>query len=260
MREVDDPTELAELFGQDRSVHPYGLADLDSPIWERSVWFRRGDAAAGIVDLGDGVTTVYAISTADPSGSIALVVELLDRIPAGAMITGPIGLAVAMAGECPVDDLGLHVKYVLVDSDRLPAVTGTVDLAADDFARLAALHATDPGAAFVLESMLADETFVGLPHPDGSSRLAAAAGTHCVSTRHDIAAVGGVFVDPAFRGRGHGAVVTAAVCHRLRGRVSTIGLNVAASNIAARRSYERLGFVACLDYEEVIVHPEHAPR
>ena len=253
MRHVEDPAELAELFGRDPEVHTYGLADLEPPFWDRSSWFRRGDAAVGIVPLGDDVTTVYAVSSADPAGALALTVDLLDRIPRGTMVTGPVGLAAAVGRRREIDDLGRHVKCVLRHPSRLPDVTGTVPLTTADFDRVRALHATDPGAAFLLESMLADDTHVGLGHPADPARLVAAAGTHVVSTTHGVAAIGAVFVEPAARGRGLGAVVTAAVCARLEGRVSTIGLNVDAANRAARRTYEKLGFVDCLDYEEVIV-------
>jgi len=259
MREIDDPAELAELFGRHRAIHAYGLADLESPFWEASRWFRRGDAAVGIVDLGEGVTTTYAISSADAAGSLVLVAELLDRIPAGTMITGPTGLAETIGRRCEIDDLGPHVKCVLVRPDLLPSADSVVSLSIDDFPAVAALHATDPGAAFVLPAMLADDTFVGIVDTADPQRLVAAAGTHVVSERYDIAAIGAVFVDPEARGRGLGAVVTAGACARLKGRVSTIGLNVDAANTSARRTYERIGFVDCLDYEEIVVGPS-APR
>lgn len=255
MREVPDPSELAELFGRDRPVHAYGLADLEPPFWDRSTWFRRGDAAVGIVPLGADVTTVYAISSADPQGALELVVDLVDRIPDGAMITGPVGLASATRAVCHIEDLGLHVKCVRRDGASLPSATDVEPLGVADFDRLSALHDTDPGAAFVLESMLATDTFVGVA---ARGRLVAAAGTHTISDRYGIAAIGGVLVDPAHRGRGLGAVVTAGVCNRIAGRVSTICLNVDAANAAARRTYERLGFVDCLEYEEVIVNPERS--
>ncbi|MFT5201814.1 MAG: GNAT superfamily N-acetyltransferase [Candidatus Aldehydirespiratoraceae bacterium] len=255
MRVVSEPAELAQLFGRDRAAHAYGLADLESPLWDRSTWFRRDDATAGIVTLGGGITTVYAISLADPAGSLALVVDLLDEIPHGSMITGPVGLAAAVGAVAPINDLGLHVKCVLTHPERLPNAAAAHPLAVKDFARVASLHATNPGAAFVLEPMLVDDTFVGIAHPDDPDRLIAAAGTHVLSTTYEIAAVGAVFVDPAARGQGLGAIVTAGVCKRLDGRVSTIGLNVDAGNLAARRTYERIGFVDCLEYEEVIVRP-----
>jgi GNAT superfamily N-acetyltransferase len=255
MRVVSEPAELAQLFGRDRAAHAYGLADLESPLWDRSTWFRRDDATAGIVALGDGITTVYAISPADPVGSLSLVVDLLDEIPPGSMITGPVGLAAAVGVAVPINDLGPHVKCVLEHPERLPSATAAQPLTVEDFARVAKLHATDPGAAFVLEPMMADGTFVGINHPDDPDRLVAAAGTHVLSSTYEIAAVGAVFVDPTARGQGLGAIVAAGVCGRLEGRVRTIGLNVDAGNSAARRTYERIGFVDCLEYEEVIVRP-----
>lgn len=255
MRQVDDPADLVELFGRNRAVHAYGLADLEEPLWGRSRWFRRGDAAAGIVDLGGGVTTVYAVSVADPAGSVALVVDLLDDIPPATMITGPIGLVGAVAAHVAIDDLGVHVKCHLRPGGEPVDTSTVVPLATTDFPRVAALHASAPGDAFVLESMLADDTFVGLEHPNEPGRLVAAAGSHVVSDRHRIAAIGAVLVDPAWRGRGLGAVVTAGVIDRLAGRVDDIALNVEAANRPARRTYDRLGFVDVLEYEEVILRP-----
>ena len=255
MRLVDHPTELAELFGRDRGVHAYGLADLEEPLWGRSRWFRRGDAVAGIVDLGKGISTVYAVSAADPDGSVALVVDLLDEIPPATMITAPLGLAAAVGARCEIDDLGVHVKCHLRRPAQAVDTAAIVPIATADFPRLAALHETAPGDAFVLESMLADDTFVGIEHPDEPGRLIAAAGTHTLSERYRIAAIGAVLVEPAFRGRGLGAVVTAGVIDRLVGRVDDIALNVEAANAPARRTYQRLGFVDLLEYEEIIVRP-----
>lgn len=55
---------------------------------------------------------------------------------------------------------------------------------------------------------------------------------------------------PSHRGRGLDRLVTGVVCHRLRRQVRTIGVNVAPDNLAARRRYQRLGFVDVLDFEE----------
>lgn len=253
MRPVDDPDELAALFGRDRAVHAYGLADLDEPYWSASRWYVDGDAAVGIVGLGAQMTTVYAVSTADSGGSLALVVDLLDRIPAGTMITGPVGLGAVVARHRAIDDLGPHVKYVYAGGGERPDTTRVVALRPADSERLAALHATAPGEAFMLDSMLDDDTFVAVEHPAEPTRLIAAAGTHVISERYRVAAVGGVLVDPGWRGRGLGGVVTAGVLERLVDRVDTIALNVDAANTVARRTYRRLGFRPVLTYEEVVI-------
>lgn len=246
---VGDPAPLAAHYAAERAVHIYALADLEPPFWEPSRWYRRGDAVVGIVSLPDGEgAAVYAVSTADPDGTLALVVELLDALPPGQLITAPVGLAEAVAPHRAITWAGPHLRYHLVDTSAIGTRhADVVDLGTDDLAALAALYATEPGAAFFLPHMLSDDTFVGV-RVDG--QLVAAAGTHVLSVGHDVAAIGAVYTHPDHRGRGWGAAVTAGVVHRLAGRVGTIGLNVAESNAAARTVYDRLGFEAIWRYEE----------
>ncbi|MFZ8968687.1 MAG: GNAT family N-acetyltransferase, partial [Ilumatobacteraceae bacterium] len=78
----------------------------------------------------------------------------------------------------------------------------------------------------------------------------AVAGTHVLSDDHGVAAIGGVFTIEEYRGRGYARMLTSAVASTLLDRVTTIGLNVATSNVAARAVYESLGFSAVLSYEE----------
>jgi len=80
-RVVSDPGELAALFERDRHDHIYALADLDEPFWSASTWWRNGDAALGLVGLPEGQTIVYAVSTADAQGTLALASELATEIP-----------------------------------------------------------------------------------------------------------------------------------------------------------------------------------
>jgi ribosomal protein S18 acetylase RimI-like enzyme len=55
----------------------------------------------------------------------------------------------------------------------------------------------------------------------------------------------GMWVDPAFRGRSVGALLVAAVLERAAATGhDRVGLDVVDSNVAARRLYERMGFVA----------------
>ena len=247
---VTEPEGLVELFSRRPEIHAYGLADLDEPFWSASQWFRRGDAAVGIVPLpGSSITAVYAVSDADPHGSLSLLEALVDRIPARALVTGPIGLCSVLAPVGPREDLGVHLKYVLDSGARLPEVAVS-PLGPSDAPALTRLHDTDPGAAFVVPAMLADQSFVGV-WEDGD--LVAAAGTHVLSDRHRVAAIGGVLTRPDRRGRGLGSKVTAGVCHRIAGRVDTIALNVHEGNEPARRAYERLGFRECFRYEEALV-------
>jgi predicted GNAT family acetyltransferase len=96
--------------------------------------------------------------------------------------------------------------------------------------------------------MLAIEPYVGLR--DGGS-LVAVAGLHVFSPTYRVAALGNIAVRASHRGRGLGGRVTGALCRRLRDRVDTVALNVAADNAAARACYERLGFAVVAEYDEV---------
>lgn len=246
---VDDRAELAEFFSDRAAVHIYALADLDEPFWSGSRWYRRGDAVVGLIGLpsGEGLAC-YSVATRDREGTLALIAELAPDLPAGLLITGPDGLAVALRPVRPLTWYAPHVRYELVDPVALPPIDPRVEpLGRDDLAELESLYDADRGAVFFLPHMLDDGAFVGVRDGD---RLVAAAGTHVLSSTHRVAALGAVYTAPAHRGRGLGRAVTVAVASHLVGRVDTIGLNVAAANAGARRIYESIGFVSILPYEE----------
>ncbi|MEL6892851.1 MAG: GNAT family N-acetyltransferase, partial [Actinomycetota bacterium] len=186
--------------------------------------------------------------------SLELLSEVVGSLPAGLMLTGPSGLSEAVAKVRPTRPEGSHAKYELRDRSAVtPVDERVVALGSGDADRVAALYGTDPGAAFFLPSMLDDDSFVGVAGPDGG--LLAAAGTHVLSDRQRIAALGSVFVHPAHRGQRLGEIVTAGVIERIRDRIDVIGLNVAESNEAARRIYDRLGFAVVHTYEEATLLP-----
>lgn len=252
-RVVEDPDELAALFCRDVHNHIYALADLDEPFWSASTWWRRGDAAVGSVGLPEGERIVYAVSSADPEGTLALVAELHDELPAG-LVTGPRGVASVFerAGRPILWQRGYH-RYHLRERSSVPAPDASlVALSAADVDEVRALYASVPDAAFFLPSMLDDDTFVGVR---AGGELVAVAGTHVLSEPHDVAAIGAVFVHPHHRGRGLGAAVTAGTIHRIGSRVSTIGLNCTDRNHAAQRIYLAMGFRPMLGYDECEVGP-----
>lgn len=246
---VTEPAELVEHYADRRAVHIYALADLEEPFWTPSRWYRRGDAVVGVVSLPDGEgAAVYAVATTAADATLQLVVDIVAELPAGQLITGPEGLASAVAARRPLAWHAPHLRYELTDPTRVaqrrPEVVG---LGSADRAELAELYATEPGAAFFLPHMVDDDTFVGVRR---NGRLVAAAGTHVLSTHQRLAAIGAVYTHPDHRGSGLGAAVTAGVVDRLGDRVDVIGLNVAESNAAARSIYERLGFESIWRYEE----------
>lgn len=252
IRRVTDPAELDELYSDDRRVHIYALADLDEPYWRNSTWYRRGDAAVGIVGLPNGEGgALYAVSTRDPAGCLALLAELADQIPAGQLVTGPVGLADVLEPGRPLRWSRSYNRFHLADPSAVPAAGGdVVALGPNDVALLETLYATEPDAAFFRPWMTTTDSFVGVFE---RGQLVAAAGAHVLSEARSVAAIGAVYTHPDHRGQGLGRAVTAGVIHRIRNRVDVIGLNVSHANTAARRVYEALGFEQLIPYDEAEV-------
>ena len=163
------------------------------------------------------------------------------------------------AGRSVVWQRAYH-RYHLTDPSAVP--TGTdgssepvLPLGPHHADELAGLYAAEPGAAFFLPQIIADQTFVGTRR--GGS-LVAAAGTHVLSDTYSVAAIGAVFTHPAHRGDGLGAAVTAGVIdrlHRRRRPIEVIGLNCSDGNESAKRIYLAMGFQPTLGYEECELGP-----
>lgn len=261
VREADD---LAGLFERDRGCHLYGLADLAEPYWSRSTWWRRGDAAVGVVRLPDSdAVAFYAISPRAPEDTLGLFVDVADEVPAGATGSGPIGLVERLGRVRGVEDLGTRAKLVvdrasLRRDQREPLDdVAVVELTEADHDELLALHATDPGAVFFVRSMWRGGRHVGIRDGsarDSGGRLVAAAGTHVLDHDHGVAAIGAVLTHPDQRGRGLAARVVHALADRLLADGLTVGLNVREANTPAVRLYARLGFRRVHRYEEARLH------
>lgn len=236
------------MFASDPALHLYGLADLEEPYWSRSMWWRDGDAVVGVIGFpGSPDKAVYAMSSNAPDATLELLVNIGEAAPPDALVTGPRGLADRLRTQRPVVDLGVHWRLVHDGGEAAPS-SEVVMLGTSDVAAIADLHDTDPGAAFFLPHMVENGVYVGVW--DGG-RLVASAGTHVVSDRHGVAAIGAVITAPSHRGRGLGAAVTETLTALLIPRFGTVGLNVAEANAGALRLYERLGFVRTLAYEEI---------
>jgi len=252
---VTNPEGLVELFSRDIALHIYALADLEEPYWSNSTWWRRGDAAVGLVGLPGGHTVVYAVSSADPDRTLDLLAEpeVMSAIGPG-LVTGVTGVEnIFVAAGRELDwHRGYH-RYVLADVGQVPEpISDVVPLGLRNVDEALALYATEPKAAFFLRSMMSDETFCGVR---SNGRLVAIAGTHVISERSKAAAIGAVYTHPDYRGRGLGRAVTAGVIGRLEGRADVIGLNCTDTNTAAISVYTTLGFTPALAYSECEIAP-----
>jgi ribosomal protein S18 acetylase RimI-like enzyme len=256
---VTEPAALADLYGRHREVHPYGLADLDEPLWSRSTWYREGDVAVGVLDLGSGEPVLYAIAAdADLDAATLALLELLaPDLPDHFVITGPTGLAERLAPGFNSDWVIPHVKMVLPDGDRLPPDDPRVrwlDRTATD--AIVALRETGGDAsAFFVPDLLDTGLYGGIQGDDRV--LAAVAGVHVLSEAHGVAAIGNVLTHPAHRRQGLARALMATLARRLLATVPVVGLNVGTANAGALALYESLGFVPVIRYEEAELRRSH---
>jgi ribosomal protein S18 acetylase RimI-like enzyme len=144
---------------------------------------------------------------------------------------------------------------MLLDARRFaPPPHSAARLAPADLDELARLYADGDAAGetppFFDAGMLRHGVYFGIRE---NGALVAAAGTHVLAPTESVAAIGNVYSRRDRRGHGFGLQVTAAVtAELLRLSVRTVALNVAESNRAAIRVYERLGFRRYCDYREGI--------
>lgn len=246
---TDRPADILEVFGEHAHVHPYGIADVEQ-LWERSRWWRRDRAAVGLMDLpGSDLPILYAISADPPEPTLELLADLTPQLPEAFGATGPVGLVALLTDLYEATKSGRYMKMHLAHPDLLPAPDDRVTvLDSEDLADLRDLYATDPSAGdFFHPDLLATGYYLGL-RLDGA--LIATAGIHVIERHHAIAALGNIATHPAHRRRGLARVVVSTLCHRLRGEVEMIGLNVRQHNVAARNLYGQLGFAPSIRYEE----------
>ncbi|MEV1331433.1 GNAT family N-acetyltransferase [Micromonospora costi] len=248
MRAEHDRAVLAGLLGRDPVLHAYQLGDLDDFFWPYTSWFRRGDQVA-LLYHGVEPPTLLAFAAPAQAGELAaLLADLTPVLPGRLYAHLSPGLEAALAPAFDADGPAAHHKMALTDPARLAGVVPAGrPLGPADLPGLRTLYAQAYPGNWFDPRMLDTGQYVGVRDGDA---LVAVAGVHVWSPAYGVAALGNVTTHPRVRGRGLGAAVVAALCHRLRETVAHVTLNVRADNGPAVRLYERLGFTRVADYGE----------
>ncbi|MEU1588024.1 GNAT family N-acetyltransferase [Micromonospora sp. NPDC005710] len=248
VRAEHDRVVLARLLGRDPVLHAYQLGDLDDFFWPYTSWFRRGEQVVLLYHGADRPTLLAFAAPANTAAMSVLLARVAPVLPAKLYAHLSPGLTDALAGTFRTDAGGRHHRMALTDPARLAGVaTAGVVLGSADLPALRELYARAYPDNWFDERMLGTGQYLGVRE---GGELVAVAGVHVFSPAYEVAALGNVTTHPRWRGRGLGAAVVAALCVRLRDRVTHVTLNVKADNAAAVRLYERVGFTRSADYDE----------
>lgn len=252
IRQLTRRTEIQAYLETDRAYAAYAIGDLDEEFFQKCAWHaaEQGGAirALALVYAGFDPPVLFLMGAGD--GVAALLGGPVQ--PARAYLTARAEHLAALGEryQWNRDEVWLMWRMTLRPADFRPAGGPCRRLAAGDIERLRALYRLGGGDAFG-PTQVTQGVFYGV---ERNGQLIAAAGTHLVSARYGVAAVGNVMTHPDQRGQGYATQATSAVCAELVERgLATIVLNVRQDNAAAVRVYEKLGFTRhCPFYESVI--------
>ena len=257
IRRLTDRTEIQAYLETDRDYAAYALGDLDEGFFEKCTWrvAEEGDAirALALEYIGFAPPILFLMGEGDGVATLLAGPVQLDR----AFVTAREEHQAALSQFYRWDELEHMWRMVLRGSEGVsgePKVRAPVRsckrLGVDEADRLSALYSLGGGDAFS-PTQVTQGVFYGV---EQAGQLISVTGTHLVSDRYSVGAIGNVMTHPDHRSHGYATLTTRAVCAELiRRGIKTIVLNVRQDNAPAIRVYKKLGFVRyCPFYEGVI--------
>jgi ribosomal protein S18 acetylase RimI-like enzyme len=240
----EDRARIQSVLASDPGWAAYALADLDPAQDDSAQWFVAPQA---VVLCYHAITPPVLFALGSPKESR----RLFQDVPQGDYLYTLLGTHRALLRPRMQILSEAKMWRMILRCETFVRRTSpeTIPLHASDVHEIEGLidgHPDRPDAFSPYQ--LDDGFFFGLRR---SGRLVSLAGTHVVSKRFGVAAVGNVFTHPEARGEGFGTAVTAAVVEALLDAgMHTIALNVNQTNEPAIRSYRSLGFWPFVGYYE----------
>ncbi len=250
---VHDRARLAACLGREAGLHLYELGDLESPLWEQTLWYGWQEEGAlqqvALLFMGAPRPLLLALGSR-PAELVPLLEGVLPGLPRRFDAHMSPGLAQVLHRDYAIVNRGHYVKMVLEEPATAapPLAPHCEELGPADAAGLVAFYdRAHPGHWFEPQQ-LATGLYRGIRR---RGQIVSAGGVHLVSDAYGVAALGNIATHPDHRGRGYGTAVVWAVVQALRPRVGLVGLNVSAANAAALRLYGGLGFRPVGEYDDL---------
>jgi ribosomal protein S18 acetylase RimI-like enzyme len=255
-RKLTDKNEILRFLQTDMLYAAYAIGDLEPALFAQTEWVgaEKDEQLQTIALLFKGLDPPALFLAGDPAG-LASILRLGLRHKRVFLTCQERHLSVARAffhTEPPTPMWRMTIQR----EDFRPAYSPeVVPLSPRHTDELWRLYAQGDGDAFS-PTQLATGAFYGVCD---RGRVVAAAGTHLVSPTHGMGAIGNVYTDEAYRGRGYGSAATSAVVAELfRRGIRHVFLNVAQANTSAIRIYERLGFTRYCPFFEMLAVRRHS--
>ncbi|MBN1121464.1 MAG: GNAT family N-acetyltransferase [Anaerolineae bacterium] len=252
IKKTTDTAFVRDFLSSDESYTAYALGDLEEPYASQANWYTASVdeqvKGLGLIYTGLSPTVLFLF------GTLPAVEAILhsDTAPQQIYLTAKPEAADIIKTVYDVEAIyhmfrmRLHPKqFSPMQPDANTPLPRRLD--ADDVDEINRLQReASAHDSRDMRDIAFDPVMVGDGYYYGifvDNRLKAVAGTHLTAKREAVAAVGNVVVHPDSRGKHWGTVVSQAVTKALiDDGFRLIVLNVRQDNIAAIKTYERLGY------------------
>jgi GNAT superfamily N-acetyltransferase len=243
VRKLDDKDEILAFLQQDRFYAVYAIGDLEPDFFPKCEWFSAADGErTQALALHFTGLDPHALFTMGASGGLALILGSVLR-PDRVYFTGRSEHLPAVQAFYSLGEIKKMLRMRVRDEDFYPVAGKALKLSPGYSSELKRLYSLGEsrGESVIAFSpyQLAQGVFYGI---EKRGRLVAAAGTHLVASTYRVAAVGNVFTDPDYRGRGYATLCTSTVTKELLSRGMDVVLNVQEGNADAIHVYQKLGY------------------
>jgi len=247
MIECRDRDRLEAILRRDPAWAGYALGDLDEPHWSRSRFILSDSDGTGLVlDYRvDSWCTVITLGEAAAAGEVGRWLDLPDAFDVHYPVSHEAVLDPLLEGP---RDRYVRMRAAPAELREVPVPDGITlrRLTPADAPGAERIYRDYPENAYSAHR-LAEGAYVGAER-DGE--LVAVAGTHVANPRTRVAALGDIVTARSHRGAGVGSAITLHLARILARSADLLVLNVAETNRAARRAYQKVGFSdACLHWE-----------
>ncbi len=250
---LSDKGELLAFLQRDRFYAAYAIGDLEPDFFSQCEWFTA-KAGGRIQTLALHFTGLdpHILFTMGVSEGLALILGSALR-PERAYFTVRSEHLPVIRAFYSLGEIKRMLRMTVHEDDFRPAAGKALKLGPGYCSELKRLYSLggSRGESVIAFSpyQLAQGVFYGI---EKRGRLVAAAGTHLVAPTYGIAAVGNVFTDPYYRGRGYATLCTGAVTEELLSQGLDVVLNVQEGNADAIHIYEKLGYREHCRFIEVL--------